>query len=227
MADAVAPFCEDTYITPMAAVAGAVAETILDAMRAAAPLRRAYVNNGGDIALHLERGESFTVGVADYGEHLLAEDTEPGSSAIFGTVTLDASSAVRGLATSGWPGRSFSLGIADAVTVLARRASLADAAATIVANAVDLLGNHKIVRAPACSIAPDSDLGDRLVTREVGRLDANEIEDALSRGVAVAQMLIARGLIEGAALRLKQVTRVVGPPFASDLLGSAKEDRMR
>lgn len=227
MSDAVAPFCADTFITPMAAVAGAVAETILETMLAAAPLRRAYVNNGGDIALHLERGESFTVGVADYSEHLLAEDVGLGGPAIFGSVMLDASSPVRGIATSGWPGRSFSLGIADAVTILARRASLADAAATIVANAVDLPGNHKITRAPARAIAPDSDLGDRLVTRDVGRLDESEIDDALSRGVATAGALIARGLIEGAALRLKHVTRVVGSPFVGNLLGSTKEDQIR
>ena len=37
-------------ITPMAAVAGAVAEAVLAAMTAAAPLTRAYVNDGGDIA---------------------------------------------------------------------------------------------------------------------------------------------------------------------------------
>ena len=50
---AVAPFAEESFITPMAAVAGAVADEILQAMRRAAPLARAYVNNGGDIALHL------------------------------------------------------------------------------------------------------------------------------------------------------------------------------
>ena len=66
---------------------------------------------------------------------------------------------MRGIATSGWRGRSFSLGIADAVTVLADRAAAADAAATIIANAVDLPGHPAIVRVPACELAPDSDLG--------------------------------------------------------------------
>ena len=76
----------------------------------------------------------------------------------------------RGIATSGRHGRSFSLGIADAVTVLAKTASQADAAATIIANAVDLPGHPGIVRLPANELQPDSDLGARLVTRGVGAL---------------------------------------------------------
>src|ERR671935_2190505 len=59
---AVAPFAADCFITPMAAVAGSVAEEILGAMLNAAQLARAYVNNGGDIALHLGDGELFSVG---------------------------------------------------------------------------------------------------------------------------------------------------------------------
>ena len=51
------------FITPMAAVAGAVAEAVLAAMTAAAPLARAYVNDGGDIALHLTPGTSLAIGV--------------------------------------------------------------------------------------------------------------------------------------------------------------------
>lgn len=56
---AVAPYAADCFITPMAAVAGSVAEEILGAMLAAASLDQAYVNNGGDIALHLGEGELF------------------------------------------------------------------------------------------------------------------------------------------------------------------------
>ena len=74
-----------------------------------------------------------------------------------------------GVATSGRHGRSFSLGIADAVTVLARTASQADAAATIIANAVDLPGHPAVRRMPANELQPDSDLGARPVTRDVGR----------------------------------------------------------
>lgn len=197
---AVAPFATDHFITPMAAVAGSVAEEILGSMLAAAPLDRAYVNNGGDIALHLAGAERFTVGLLD----------RPDRHGLMRTTMIDADDPVRGIATSGRHGRSFSLGIADAVTVLARTASQADAAATIIANAVDLPGHPAIVRCPANELQPDSDLGTRLVTRDVGALQESEIDDALQAGESRAQQLLAAGLIEGAALRLLGETAVVG-----------------
>jgi len=199
MFDAVLPYCEQTFITPMAAVAGAVAEEILGAMTSSAKLSRAYVNNGGDIALHLTAGEHFTAGMVE----------RPDRPSLFGTAVLHSPQPVRGIATSGWRGRSFSLGIADAVTVLAERASMADAAATIVANAVDLPGHPKIIRVPACELAPDSDLGDRLVTQGVGELSAEEISKALHAGVCAANALLTSGLIRSAALHLSGCTRIV------------------
>ena len=200
MVAAVAPYCELTFITPMAAVAGAVAEDILGTMTAAARLSRAYVNNGGDIALDLASGEHFVVGMVD----------RPDRPSLFGTVALDSVQPVRGIATSGWHGRSFSLGIADAVTVLADRAAMADAAATIIANAVDLPGHPGIVRMPARTLAPDSDLGDRVVTQRVGKLSSAEITAALEAGAAAARVLIADGLIRSAALHLRGDNIVVG-----------------
>jgi ApbE superfamily uncharacterized protein (UPF0280 family) len=197
---AVAPFAAEQFITPMAAVAGAVAEEILGAMVGAARLARAYVNNGGDIALHLTGGEHFTIGLID----------RPDRHGLMRTAVIEAGDAVRGIATSGRHGRSFSLGIADAVTVLARTAAQADAAATIIANSVDLPGHPAIVRRPAQDLQPDSDLGARLVTREVGELSAREIEAALNAGAASARALLAAGLIDGAALRLQGETVVVG-----------------
>src|SRR5207248_548262 len=65
MMNAVKPYMNNNFITPMAAVAGAVAENILSTMTNAAKLAKAYVNNGGDIALHLGCGEQFTIGVVD------------------------------------------------------------------------------------------------------------------------------------------------------------------
>ena len=56
MMSAVTPYAAEYFITPMAAVAGAVAEEILASMLSAASLTRAYVNNGGDIAFHLAPG---------------------------------------------------------------------------------------------------------------------------------------------------------------------------
>ena len=199
MAEAVAPFAAQTFITPMAAVAGAVAEEILQVMTEAASLSRAYVNDGGDIAIHLSPGENFRIGMIE----------RPDRPSLFGTVRLDANDRVRGIATSGWRGRSFSLGIADAVTVLADRAAMADAAATIIANAVDLPGHPAIARLAACEIAPDNDLGQRLVTRDVGELAAYEIDIALASGVAAADECVARGLVVAAAICLQGETRVV------------------
>jgi uncharacterized protein len=196
---AVAPFAADHFITPMAAVAGSVAEEILGAMVGEASLDRAYVNNGGDIALHLGGGEQFTVGLMD----------RPDQLGLLRTMIIHASDPSRGIATSGRHGRSFSLGIADAVTVLARTAAPADAAATIIANAVDLPGHPAIVRCPAEELQPDSDLGARLVTRDVGHLEGFEIVAALEAGSGKARALLALGLIDGAALYLQGETRVI------------------
>ncbi|HLJ72170.1 MAG TPA: UPF0280 family protein [Roseiarcus sp.] len=200
MAAAVAPFCDAHFITPMAAVAGAVAEEILQAMTGAAPLRRAYVNNGGDIALHLSAGERFSIGMVD----------RPDRPSLIGAATIAARDPIRGVATSGWRGRSFSLGVADAATILARTAASADAAATLVANAVDLPGHPAIRRAPASSRDPQSDLGDRLATVGVGALTPAEIDEALARGLAEAERLRALGAIAAAALRLCGETRLCG-----------------
>lgn len=193
MSDAVAPYAERWFLTPMAAVAGAVAEEILKAMTDAADLERAYVNNGGDIALHLSAARSYLIGMAE----------RPDRPSLFGSMEIAEAMPVRGVATSGWRGRSFSLGIADAVTVLADCAAAADAAATIIANAVDLPGHRAIERVPANELAPDSDLGERLVTRGVGDLTSVEVASALEAGVGVAEELMAQGLIYAAALCLQ------------------------
>jgi ApbE superfamily uncharacterized protein (UPF0280 family) len=197
---AVAPFAGDCFITPMAAVAGAVAEEILGEMLGAARLDRAYVNNGGDIALHLSHGQQFTVGLMD----------RPDRLGVMRTMVVEADDPSRGVATSGRHGRSFSLGIADSVTVLAKTASQADAAATIIANAVDLPGHPAITRCPANQLQPDSDLGARLVTRDVGKLLGEEIASALDAGARRARQLLAAGLIDGAVLCLLGATAVVG-----------------
>jgi uncharacterized protein len=200
MRDAVLPFAGGVFITPMAAVAGAVAEEILRTMRGAARLSKAYVNNGGDIALYLGRGESFVAGLID----------RPDSPSLFGTATIRAEDGIGGIATSGWRGRSFSLGIADAVTVLAGTAAAADAAATIIANAVDLPGHPAITRQPASSLQPDSDLGDLPVTCAVAPLSSTEIEMALDAGARRARELVKSGQIAAAAMHLQGMTRTAG-----------------
>lgn len=186
MQTATAPFAPE-FVTPMAAVAGGVADTVLRAMTSAGNLHRAYVNNGGDVALHLTGDASFTAAIA------------AGRS---DRARITASSLVRGIATSGWRGRSQSLGIADGVTVLAQTAAQADAAATMIGNAVDLPGSPKVIRRPASELSPDSDLGARLVTVDVGPLTAAEIAQALNRGRLYADRCLSRGLICAAHITL-------------------------
>ena len=198
---AVEPYCEDCFITSMAAVAGSVAEAILESMTAAAKLERAYVNNGGDIAIHLADSHRYKIGMVE----------RPDSPSLFGSLEITARDPVRGIATSGWRGRSFSLGIADAVTVLAACASAADAAATVIANAVNLPDHPGVTRIPAREISPDSDLGDLRVTRGVEPLPESEIIAALDSGARAAESLRDRGLIHSSALCVQGQTRVISP----------------
>ncbi|MER9975676.1 MULTISPECIES: UPF0280 family protein [unclassified Mesorhizobium] len=195
---AVVPLAKQ-FITPMAAVAGSVADEVLGALLAGRRLERAYVNNGGDSAIYLGHGQSMMLAIAGTG-HGLAD-----------RLTIRPEDGIRGVATSGWRGRSFSLGIADAVTVLARTGAEADAAATLIANAVDLPGHPAVRRVRARDLAPDSDLGDRLVTQGVGPLSAAEIDMALEGGFTVAEEFRRRGLIAAAALFLGGQARIAGP----------------
>ncbi len=182
------------FITPMASVAGAVADHILRAMLTPnhGPnhgLSRVIANNGGDIACWQSTGEM-----------ILAICEDPARRSAGARATIPAASGIHGIATSGWRGRSHSMGIADAVTVLAPCAATADAAATLIANAVDLPGNPAITRVPAHVLSPDSDLGPRLVTTDVGPLTDPESETALAAGHALAQDYITRGLVHAVCL---------------------------
>jgi ApbE superfamily uncharacterized protein (UPF0280 family) len=196
MWDACRPF-QAGYITPMAAVAGAVAQEMIGCYSRPG-VRRAWVNNGGDIALHLAQGESLQVG-------LVADPTRPRARSATGVLSPDADFRVhaglpvRGIATSGWQGRSFSLGIADSVTILARTAAEADAAATIVANAVDVQAPG-IIRRPAHELKDDSDLGDIPVTVQVPSLPHDLVHRALAQGRRRAAELRAAGLLWSVAL---------------------------
>jgi ApbE superfamily uncharacterized protein (UPF0280 family) len=200
MVDACVPLAGhfDLFLTPMAAVAGAVAEELAQAFERPG-VRRASLNNGGDIAVVLAPGESWRVGVV----------SDPGAPALDARFALSAGGRTRGVATSGWRGRSLSLGIADSVTVLARSASRADAAATLIANAVDAV-DRRIVRAPAECLRDGSDLGARLATVAVPPLPRATVAAALDAGAAFAQRCSAGGFIDAALLWLQQCHRAVG-----------------
>lgn len=204
MARAVAPFAPG-FITPMAAVAGAGAEEILAALCDGPGIAKAYVNNGGDIAFRLTAGQVMHGVVA----------ADP-----VARLTIGHDHAVRGIATSGRGGRSLSRGIAESVTVLAASAAEADAAATMIANAVDLPGHPEVTRLAACEVSPDSDLGARLVTRVVGRLTRAEVDRALVAGVTYAETCLGAGLIAGAVLMLKGQCRIVGDLPVKTLTGT-------
>jgi ApbE superfamily uncharacterized protein (UPF0280 family) len=201
MVDACLPYARQygLFITPMAAVAGSVADEIVGFF-CRPGIHRAYVNNGGDIALHLGPGRHYDLGVV----------TNLQLPVIDGRFGIESSAAVRGIATSGWRGRSFSLGIADSVTVLAATGAAADAAATMIANRVDV-DSPAVRRRPASELKDDSDLGERLVTVDVGALSAEEVASALDGGAAFAEEIRQLGLIAAAALSLRGQARVVRP----------------
>lgn len=212
MVAACEPF-QDVFVTPMAAVAGSVAEALLELMTKAATLDKVYVNDGGDIAMYMAPGQSLTLGVAgDFSGGKIPK--------LNGSVTLTGEQGLFGIATSGAHGRSLSLGIADSVTVIAKTASIADVAATLIANAVNI-DSKSIQRLPAIEIDPDSDLGNMLVTSDVGPLKSTEIDAALDNGVVCAEAFLKRGLIAGAVLMLRGDMRAVGTPVAALLAAKA------
>jgi ApbE superfamily uncharacterized protein (UPF0280 family) len=185
-----------TFVTAMAAVAGSVADTIITAIKQT-NVTRAYVNNGGDIAVHLTDGAKFTLAMVDHQNQSL------------GRVALTAHDGVGGIATSGRHGRSLSLGIADSVTVLARTAATADVAATLIANAVDLPDHQGITRRPAEQIQDDSDLAQRLVVTDVAPLTVNEVGIALDAGHTIADEMLKNNQIVAAVLYLGGQSRMV------------------
>lgn len=215
------------FITPMAAVAGAVAQQIVAAY-CRPGITRAWVNNGGDIALHLAPGASVRVGLfADLARFDPRFDPRDGGTLpLDARFAVDAATPVRGIATSGWRGRSFSLGIADSVTVLAATAAEADAAATVIANAVDVV-HPGIERRPANTLKDDTDLGALPVTVGVPRLPAPLVDAALAGGVAAARRLQARGRVwavvlacQGRVATVENADRGLGLAAAPRLLAA-------
>ena len=198
MMDAVWPH-RGSFVTPMAAVAGSVADEMAQALTRGRDLRRAYINNSGDIAIYLAPGEKLRLGI-------VGELDKPGIDA---TAEIDHASPIRGVATSGWRGRSWSFGIADAVTVVAVSAAIADVAATLIANAVNA-DHQSIERRPASEMDDQTDLGNRLVTDSVGNLDKTTVDAALDAGHTAASGMLRDGLVVAAAILLKGNFRYVG-----------------
>lgn len=202
------------FITPMAAVAGSVADEMIEFFSCEPDIQRAAINNGGDIALHLQANASYRIGlVTDIAQFSAQPDVVDGS------LVICAADPVRGIATSGWRGRSLSLGIADSVTALASSAAHADAAATMIANAVNV-EHAAIRRAPAHAVKDDTDLGSLLVTQAVGVLPPVLVQQALERGKLQAQRLLMQGHIQGALLVLQTQACAVGQLEQRSLLAA-------
>ena len=196
----------DRFVTPMAAVAGAIADHVLAAMMAsrhAATATKISVNNGGDIAFWTSDGAITHAAIAG-----------PDAAGL----TLRGPTCWRGLATSGTGGRSLSPGIADSVTILADCAALADVAATLIAGAVDCPQAAGIGRRPAHDIDPDSDLGATLVTVAVPQLTPSQVDRALAAGRHLALQMMDGGRIAGAVLELQGERLVVGLDKTTALL---------
>ncbi len=189
---------EAADLTPMAAVAGAIADAVADRL-AAMGMHKVVVDNGGDIAIRLSAGQAVRVG-------LRTAIDNPG---IAWALTLNDREPGWGVATSGLGGRSFTRGIASAVTAVADRTAVADAAATAVANACNV-EDENIIRRPAEAIDPDTDIAGLAVTVRVGRIGTDQQRRALARAAEKAETLCASGLIRGAVITLGGLSAMAG-----------------
>lgn len=185
----------DDDLTPMAAVAGTIADATADFL-AESGLTRVIVNNGGDVAVRLAKGEKVSVGIRP----------DVNRPRVSHRLLLFPEMGIGGACTSGLGGRSFTRGIASAATVLADRAAIADAAATAVANAT-FIKTSTVHQRPAERIDPDTDLKGAEVVTSVGSLSDDEIKMALEQGITRAQRLIDRGVIKGACVAVKSAMR--------------------
>ena len=185
----------DPSLTPLAAVAGVTSDMVADYV-ARDGATKIIVNNGGDIAIRLREGEMATVGLRlnltrpDY-EYLALIDRDCG------------------ICTSGIGGRSFTLGVADGVTVLAREAAIADAAATFLGNKT-VVASPKVNRVLAESVYPDTDLVGVEVTHSVSALSQEEIDTAMNAGKSETLRLMEKGLIYGAVISVKDHVDTLG-----------------
>jgi ApbE superfamily uncharacterized protein (UPF0280 family) len=175
----------DEDLTPMAAVAGTIADGVADFLFNRG-MTRVVVDNGGDVAVRLEQGASVKVGIR----------AEIGDRNISNVIVLDSRSPSWGVTTSGLGGRSLTRGVASAATVIARSASLADAAATAIANA-SFVDDAHVIQRPAEEIDPNTDIAGLPVTVKVGPLSAGKKSTALSRAMKRTAELLRQEVILG------------------------------
>lgn len=191
--------CEDSTLTPMAAVAGSMAQVAL-AAAVEAGAGTVIVENGGDIAVAVGEGDMVRIGVAKS----LADRH------ITHVIAVTAAAGIGGVCTSGMGGRSLTQGIAESATVAAETAGLADACATIVANAV-YAEDPAIERCRAAELDPDTDIPALFVTCHVGPLSDATLDGALIAGAMKVHNLLEKGAIKGAIIGVNGRKKAVIP----------------
>jgi len=195
----------DATLTPMAAVAGSIAQVALEA-GVAAGAGTMTVENGGDIALTVAPGERVRVGIARS-----IDDRRPTHRLV-----VSAGDGVGGVCSSGLGGRSFTQGVAEMAVAVAAAAALADAGATVLANAT-LVPYRSVRQTRAADLDPDTDIADLLVTTAVGALPDEVVRIALAQAERAAQDLIARGVLVGAFVRVRGRSLMVPSTLAEPL----------
>ncbi len=186
------------FITPMASVAGSISELLLLKVLEKFNINKIYINNGGDISLYISKNDKFNFSIGGDTSYIVEYSNTDG---------------LGGIATSGWNGRSFSMGIADSVTVIAEKASIADAAATIICNKIDLKNSNKIKKAIANHLYEETDLNDKLITVSVEKLTEHEILQAIFNGKIIADYYISKNFIKTVIINLQNNILILGHKF--------------
>lgn len=182
--------------TPMASVAGTIADMV-KARVLEAGADYALVNNGGDISYQASNEEGYMrIGII----------SDLSNNKPTHVIKIN-NSAVKGVCTSGFGGRSLTKGVASAVTVLAASGSYADAAATSIANATDCQ-DPSMIRCFAEELDYSTDIRGQLVTKHIGDLEKCNMETAVRNGLKRAKALYDNKMIEGAVIFLKNYMAV-------------------
>jgi ApbE superfamily uncharacterized protein (UPF0280 family) len=145
------------------------------------------VNNGGDISIFNKKGRGLKIDIGD----IHTGESSPYMLNIGQFIDY-------GLATSGFGGRSFTLGLADIVTVVAATGAVADAAATFICNCTNTESAQ--------------DIPDDKVTIRIGKLNEQDILNALENGLCIATNLKEQKHIYDAIIKLQghMVTTING-----------------
>lgn len=160
---------KEPTLTPIAAVAGTLSDALADWLYDH-DVDKVIVNNGGDIAIRLVANEAVKIGILPNVETGKMENI----------VTIRAEDGIGGVCTSGLGGRSFTRGIANAVTVFSKRCCIADACATHIANA-SYIKSAAVITDRAGNLQSDSDIADLEVVVRVDQLTPEEVLRSLDQ----------------------------------------------